>query len=294
MAVRAFEHVRRMRGGANSHLMRAGDGRYYVVKFRNNPQHTRVLVNELICSVLLDYLGLPAPGWEIVEVPAELIEVSPGLTMEFGREQRRCEAGLHFGSRFPVDPARHAVYDYVPLSLLRLVVNVDSFLGMVAFDKWISNANGRQAVFFRDRAGKWLPLEGARTPEGEEVSPRSLVYVANMIDHGFAFNAHNWEFSDLPEQGLYTRREVYDSVRGLESFEPWLGRITSLPTDVLDEAYRRIPPEWFDEDWDALEGLLERLYARRALAPELVRNGKAAGRDPFPNWSTAAASGGRR
>src|ERR1019366_4957645 len=41
--VQAVQHVRRMRGGAQSHLMRCADGFYYVVKFQNNPQHTRVL-----------------------------------------------------------------------------------------------------------------------------------------------------------------------------------------------------------------------------------------------------------
>ena len=57
MPVIARQHIKRMRGGANSHLMLAG-GDYYVVKFRNNPQHPRVLVNELICYVLLKYLQL--------------------------------------------------------------------------------------------------------------------------------------------------------------------------------------------------------------------------------------------
>jgi hypothetical protein len=37
-----------MRGGAQSHLMRCDDGYYYVVKFQNNPQHRRILVNELL------------------------------------------------------------------------------------------------------------------------------------------------------------------------------------------------------------------------------------------------------
>ena len=39
-----------MRGGAQSHLMFADDGHYYVVKFQNNPQHIRVLANELIAT----------------------------------------------------------------------------------------------------------------------------------------------------------------------------------------------------------------------------------------------------
>jgi len=37
MPVNARRHVRRMRGGAQSHLIEAGDGHFYVVKFLNNP-----------------------------------------------------------------------------------------------------------------------------------------------------------------------------------------------------------------------------------------------------------------
>jgi hypothetical protein len=304
MPVLALQHIQRMRGGANSHLMLAG-GDYYVVKFRNNPQHPRVLVNELICYVLLNYLQLPVPGWEIVDVPAELIEAVPELVMEVGREQRRCEPGLQFGSRYPVDPLRQAVYDYLPVSLLRAVLNADSFCGMLAFDKWVSNANGRQAVFFRDRARRWLPAVGNRAgapgPRASPgsgaaartgVSPASLVYVAAMIDHGFAFEAQNWSFSDSPERGLYSRREVYEAVGGFDAFEPWLERIRNCSSDVLDDVYKKVPPEWHGGDWDSLEALLEQLYRRRGHVPELVRDAKKAGRDPFPNWSTAATAVG--
>jgi hypothetical protein len=35
MPVEAVQHIRRMRGGAQSHLMRADDGHFYVVKFKN-------------------------------------------------------------------------------------------------------------------------------------------------------------------------------------------------------------------------------------------------------------------
>ncbi len=41
------QHIRPMRGGSQSHLMRASDGAYHVVKFQNNPQHRGVLANEL-------------------------------------------------------------------------------------------------------------------------------------------------------------------------------------------------------------------------------------------------------
>jgi hypothetical protein len=59
--VRAKEQIRRMRGGAQSHLMRCSDGKddhlYYVVKFQNNPQHSRVLVNELLGNRIARRMG---------------------------------------------------------------------------------------------------------------------------------------------------------------------------------------------------------------------------------------------
>jgi hypothetical protein len=33
----ATEHIRRMRGGAQPHLMRREDENFYIVKFQNNP-----------------------------------------------------------------------------------------------------------------------------------------------------------------------------------------------------------------------------------------------------------------
>ena len=54
----ALEQIRRMRGGAQAQLMRCADGGYYVVKFQNNPQGLRVLVNELLATRLAARLGL--------------------------------------------------------------------------------------------------------------------------------------------------------------------------------------------------------------------------------------------
>ncbi|MBI3667856.1 MAG: hypothetical protein HY236_16770 [Acidobacteria bacterium] len=278
MPVKAIQHFARMRGGAQAQLLLASDGHYYIVKFQNNPQHRRVLANELLAYVLLRQLELPTPPGEIVEVGEELITGSPGLYIEAGGRRAPCGAGLQFGSRYPGDPARLPVYDYIPDALLRQVVNADSFLGMVAFDKWVSNADGRQAIFFRDHVSRWLPAAAAvdRAQQG---------FVAVMIDHGFAFTAQRWSFQDLPQLGIYPRPWLYQRVSSYDSFEPWLGRICHFSADVLDDAYKRIPPQWYDGDLAALEQLLEQLYARRARLPDLLRAAKKGPRDPFPNWS---------
>ena len=58
MAVLAVQAIRRMRGGAQSQLMLGADGQLWVVKFQNNPQHVRVLANELIATRLAEAIGL--------------------------------------------------------------------------------------------------------------------------------------------------------------------------------------------------------------------------------------------
>jgi hypothetical protein len=59
----ALEQIRRMRGGAQSHLMRCSDGEYYVVKFQNNPQGVRILANELLATRLGARLGCRCRRW---------------------------------------------------------------------------------------------------------------------------------------------------------------------------------------------------------------------------------------
>ena len=137
-----------MRGGAQSHLMRCSDGLYYVVKFQNNPQHRRILVNELLGTKLAARLGLPTTPVAVVEVSNELIRLTPGLAMELPRSRVPCQAGLQFGSRFPGDPRRLTLHDFLPDEQLREVWNLHDFAGMLVFDKWTCNTNGRQTLFF--------------------------------------------------------------------------------------------------------------------------------------------------
>ena len=115
----ALEQIRRMRGGAQAHLMRCSDGNYYVVKFQNNPQHRRILVNELLGTRLAARLNLPTARVEIVEVGEELISLTYDLAMEMPRSRVPCHAGLQFGSLYPGDPRRLTLHDFLPDEQLR-------------------------------------------------------------------------------------------------------------------------------------------------------------------------------
>src|SRR5438445_10888908 len=111
--VRALEQIRRMRGGAQSHLMRCDDGNYYVVKFQNNPQHKRVLVYELLGTRLARRLGLPTATVEMVYVSDELMKRTPDLCVETARTKLPCQAGMAFESGFPGGPHQLTLHDFL-------------------------------------------------------------------------------------------------------------------------------------------------------------------------------------
>lgn len=268
--VRALEQIRRMRGGAQSHLMRCDDGHYYVVKFQNNPQHRRILVNELLGTRLAARLGLPTVPVQVVEVSEELILLTAELAMELPHSRVSCEAGPQFGSRYPGDPRRVTLHDFLPEEQLREVENLHDFAGMLVFDKWTCNTNGRQAVFL---ANEW-----------DSHQQETRHYQARMIDQGFCCNAGEWNFPDAPLRGLYARNRVYQCVTGMESFAPWLERLEKMTERVLDELIRPVPPQWYGSDYDSLLRLLEQLHRRRARVPDLILEAKRSTRQPFPNW----------
>lgn len=276
MPIRARSFVRKMRGGAQAHLLEAEDGGFYVVKFTNNPQHRRILVNEWLACAFLRYLQIFVPETAVIELTPEFLANNPELYLSIGSGRVPIPAGLHFGSRFAVHPERVAVFDFLPDKLLYKVENRGDFLGMLIFDKWVANADTRQAVFFRARAKSWTPLKGE--------APARLGFFAQMIDHGFAFNGLGWQFQDSPIQGLYFRTSVYDEVRSLDSFQPWLDMVENFPVEVIDSAWKEIPSSWLQGDEDALERLLEDLLKRRSRVATLLRDVQRGRSSAFRNW----------
>jgi len=264
-----------MRGGAQAHLLETDDGHWYVVKFRNNPQHSRILINELLSAAFLDYLKIASPATTLVRLTPEFLAANPELHLTLGTRRIPIEPGWHFGSRYPGDPERVAVYDFLPDALLPSVANLEDFRAILVFDKWVANADGRQSIFYR-----------AMVHRGEAAAPTPTraAFVASMIDHGYAFDGPNWDFPESAAQGLYPRRTVYDGVTSLADFEPWLEQVVHFPDEIIDRAWKSLPLEWLDGDEDALTSLLERLYERRHRVPDLIRASREARSSPFANW----------
>ncbi len=244
--------------------MRCADGHFYVVKFRNNPQHLRVLANEMLATRLAEKVGLHVPMTEVVEVDEWLVKNTPELNIQLAHSTIPCQAGLQFGARYVVDPLEGQVFDYLPMEMLNRVRNIPEFSGMLVVDKWTGNANGRQAAFWR--------------------KGREKLYTASFIDQGYCFNAGEWTFPDYPLRGVYARNEVYEEVLGWESFEPWLSLVEKMDEQVIWEVAGGIPPEWYDGEWDELEALVSKLIERRELVRGLIEVFRVSARRPFPKW----------
>jgi len=253
--------------------MRCSDGHFYVVKFQNNPQHIRVLANELLATRLAERIGLSVPQVRVVEVTEWLIRNTNELTIETGAMSRRCADGLQFGARFVVDPVTSGdggqVFDYLPEGALERVTNVREFAGMLCLDKWTCNTNGRQAVFSR--------------------KSRERNYRATFIDQGFCFHAGDWTFSDSPLRGVFLRNAVYAGVTGWPSFEPWLTRMEEMKPQAVWRIAELVPPEWYEGNTPALEQLIEKLLARRSRIRELIAAFRDSDRNPFPLWDKSGA-----
>lgn len=265
--VLAVEIIRRMRGASQPWLLRCEDGQSYVVKFQNNPQHARVLANEMLAARLAQLVRLPVAATAFVEVSPALIGSNPHLAFQVGQRREPIQPGIQFGSCFPGLPSQTLVADFLPDRILRGVKGLTSvFLGAFVFDKWTCNCDGRQVIFHR--------------PAGDEGSP----YSAAMIDHGFCFNDGDWTFPDQPVRGIYPRRLVYEKVRSLDSFEPYLSRIENLTATELEECARGIPASWCEPDPAQLARLVENLYGRRRSLRQAIIDAKNSPLDPFPNW----------
>jgi hypothetical protein len=263
ICISAVQHLRPLRGGAQAHLLRASDGNCYVTKFQNNPQHVKVLANEMLATRLGTLLGLPFPKVEVIEVSNWLIEHTPDLRIRLAGEDIPCRSGKQLGSRYSGEDCV-CITDYLPQEMLKAVRNVSDFARVLVLDKWTSNADGRQAVFTR------------RTARAR--------YKATFIDQGYCFNAGEWTFPDLPLRGVFANNCVYQGVTGWESFEPALTLAEEMSCEAIWSCANAIPEEWYEADYANMERLVEALYRRRPLIRQLITLFHESQRKPFPNW----------
>ena len=259
MSLKAVTHISPVRGGSQARIMLADDGKKYVVKFQGNPQCTRVLANDYLACRLARMIGLSVPEPVVILVDEKTI-LDQQITFTLAGRAVAARPGVQFGSSLvPGD-----VLDWLPGTMFGRVRNLREFAGLLAFDKWTGNADGRQVVFHKES--------------------RERKYRATFIDFGYCFNAGEWSFHDAPLRGVYGLNDVYERIASWDDFAPWLSRIENFPARQLQYIADEIPCEWYGERAE-LQRLLDCLLERRSLVVQLIEDFRTSSRNPFPNWT---------
>jgi hypothetical protein len=264
--VDARHSLRKLWGSAQSQMMIGCDSNLWVVKFSNNPQGSRILVNELLGTMIAQNLGLCVSRGAVLKVENRLIETNQQMYIDYGKWTLPCASGLQFGSLFVGRLLGLGSCEHLNDRRFVGANAFDQFTGVLAFDKWTGNIDRRQVV-------SCPRLPGDRLPH--------FVFV----DQGSCFNGRHWKFRDSPADGTLTKTSVYSPVKGWSDFTPWLDKIRAFCPTTLWNIAEQIPPEWYHNRRSDLEQLVDGLLKRRSLIPDLISKFRHSEANPFPNWS---------
>ncbi|WP_353072130.1 HipA family kinase [Tunturiibacter gelidoferens] len=251
----ANKYIRKMKGGSQSILVRANDGRHYVVKMTDNPIGPNLLANEHMGSLVAKAVGLPVAEARGICLSDSFIDSHPDLWFELPSGVRRPDKGMHFGSLFvgqTSGPDRPT--EYISPSRVSMITNREVFLGMYLLDVWANHQDNRQAIFRRS------------STNAQEVC---------FIDHGHMFGGPEWNFKENPASALHLERAVYNDLWQDEQVTSWISRFQTIIPGVLASIIPSMANEWYTGDLNELQ---------RTLIDRLLRLQKLVNADAERTW----------
>jgi hypothetical protein len=244
----ANKYIRKMKGGSQSILVRANDGRHYVVKMSDNPIGPNLLANEHMGSLVAKAVGLPVAEARGICLSDSFIDSHPDLWFELPSGIRRPNKGMHFGSLFVGQTSgADRPIEYISPSRVSTITNREAFLGMYLLDVWANHQDNRQAIFRRSSTDA---LE------------------ACFIDHGHMFGGPEWKFKESSGSALHLEMAVYSDLWQNEQVSSWISRFQTIIPEVLMSIVPPMASEWYSGDQNEL---LHKLTDRLLRLPELVQ-----------------------
>lgn len=200
----------------------------YVVKFKENPQGVRVLVNEYVCAEIAAIIELPLPSPALIRASEEFVRNSnQELSIHLGAS---ITSGIHFGTK-KVKKA----YPITTSDMLKSAKNINIIPDIILFDQLVCNKD-------RDSNGGNLLFD----PIKKEIV---------VIDHTHVFDLGSiWTSSDLDrrigqkftafDSSGYVYRKLVPFVKGNNPFHASLDRMARLKAPDLWNIINAIPIEW--------------------------------------------------
>lgn len=240
------------KGGSRSQIMASADSIQYVIKFKENPQGLKVLVNELVSNAIARKLELPCPEGIIAEIDKDLLNI---LNLDF-----QVSPGYHFGLK-----KIHNCYRQPPKNLINQVNNINVFPGIVLFDILTNNNN-------RNNQGNYIIQNAGQNN-----------FDFYIIDHGHCFGNPNWDTSIINKIGTWNKnalQEMRNCIFGSNPFFEYINRIKSLSNEFLSRIVNNVPEEW-GINTDERNALKSFLRGQRDKIDDIIYKYK----NLFPNWN---------
>jgi hypothetical protein len=200
----------------------------YAVKFAQNPEGARVLLNEFVCAKIAQELELPLPEPALIVASDEFIsDHGNAIADHIGAPP---EKGLHYGTVkikkvFPIPSAR----------IIDEARNKAVVPEILIFDQFISNSD-------RDRNGGNLLFDATN----------KLVV---LIDHTHAFELGPiWDAAQLRQRigqpfqlfdsTGYVYKKLIPHIDGNNPFHTILGKMSRMTDETLWHIINGVPDEW--------------------------------------------------
>ncbi len=241
--VRPLLIVENLSSGSRPSVVLADDNRLYVVKWQNNRQHRRILINEVVGVQILQLLGVASPDWALLRADHRFVG---------SNRTSLASPGLHFGSAVAGRGRTMRSSPGVAVENAEQIINIAHFIRVLVFDLWVDNTDGRQAVFVPGRTGG---------------------YKALMIDNGFAFgfDGVEWRMRDrFTTKAFPIPPSIYRSKMAETQFHLTIARIKRISDEDLRDIQKTIPIEWFCGDEQLVTQVFDQLRIRKTRLQSLV------------------------
>ncbi|WP_134704983.1 HipA family kinase [Ammoniphilus sp. YIM 78166] len=239
--------VKSLTGKSRPQLILFSDGFEYVVKFKNNRQGTRVLVNEFVVGHLAQLVDLPIIPFKIAVIPEDFIRENKKL------QQRQFEPGHQFASLY-LDNCRGLSEEFSPSK--SEIANVRQLMNLIAFDHWVSNT---------DRGKNNILLECF--PQ----SPRQVYIIdhANCFPGGFKWTAETLKGSSKKVLDRFVHQWCFKLMGDPEELFLSIYKILALSDHAISSVINSVPEDW-EVSKEEKEGLFFHLIEAKKRLPELM------------------------
>ncbi|MCX6010314.1 MAG: hypothetical protein NTW48_09880 [Chloroflexi bacterium] len=241
-------------GNSKPVVFETTDGKRWLVKYKNNPQGLRILVNEWVASNLAKLLGLTTPDCSLVILDEELLEIEsivvPGTTTKI-------QAGLSFGSNY-IERANNNPTRYQ----MEHLDNAHTIPGIIVMDTWIDNP---------DRDDRDRNFSNIMVSPG----PLRSRYTLYAIDFG-KIGSSNWTANELVGKTNTLKLRGYNRlfrplVIGKSAFQSFLNALELVPDETIESTISTVPNEWNLNHQEAI-ALINFLQQRKKLVRQVIES----------------------